>query len=78
MLFGSISGGNKRNIFDENADMIDADKREAFKKTGFLMNVDDRNVKVDFKNNQNKINEIYTLIESLIEDYFNNLNYVSK
>lgn len=66
-----ISGGNKRNIFDENADMIDTDKREAFKKTGFLMNVDDRNVKVDFKNNTNKLNEIYALIESLIEDYFN-------
>lgn len=66
-----ISGGNKRNIFDENAEMINESKREAFRKSGFLMNIDDRNVKVDIKNNTNKLNEIYALLESLIEDYFN-------
>lgn len=66
-----ISGGNKQNFFDQNADLIDAKKREAYRKSGFIINVDDRNVEVDIKNNPNKLNEIYSLIESLMELYFN-------
>lgn len=66
-----ITSGGNTNILDSQTNLINEKRREAYKKSGYVFNINGRDIKTDIKNNPNKLNEIYTLIESLVENYFN-------
>lgn len=63
------SGGNGQSIFDNS--LMDKTHLDAFRKSGFIVNMNGRDIEVVVKPNQNKLQEIFGLIELLKEDYFN-------